>query len=139
MQNMHRQYIIRKLLRVGGSISPAFFFEEDVKQLLLMISNVHDDHEVQQEDIKLPLSYKDGKFILETTECWNGCGSLTVAADHPTYCEECEEACKIASVAHELERPVSLEAEFHQFADEEEEKQRVLDEEYDQALEQFER
>ena len=103
MQNMHRQYIINKFLRTGDILKASSFTLEDIKQLLLMISNVHDDHEVQSEDIKLPITYRDGEFHLQTCKCWSGCGRFTVAASHPTYCEVCEEDCENARQSHEME------------------------------------
>ena len=103
MQNMHRQSIITKFLRSGNSLSSLSFNEEDIKQPLLMLSNVHDSHEERTGDIKLPLTFEGGRFHLQTCECWNGCGRLTVAADHPTYCEVCERECEIASQSHEAD------------------------------------
>ena len=102
MQNMHRQYIINKFLRTGDILKASSFTLEDIKQLLLMISNVHDDHEVQSEDIKLPITYRDGEFHLQTCECWSGCGRLTVAASHPTYCDSCHQAADMMETAESM-------------------------------------
>lgn len=91
MTNPHRQYIINKFIRNGDSLNASSFTLEDITQLLLMVSNEHDDQEERSEDIKLPISFKDGRFHLQTCKCWHGCGSLTVAADHPTFCDSCHQ------------------------------------------------
>lgn len=102
MQNMHRQYIINKFLRTGDNLKASSFTLEDIKQLLLMVSNVHDDHEVQSEDIKLPITYRDGVFHLQTCECWSGCGRFAEAADHPTYCDSCHQAADAMETAESM-------------------------------------
>ena len=68
-----------------------------------MISNFNDDHEERSEDIKLPIHYEDGEFVLQITPCWNGCARVAVLASHPTYCEECERECERASQMHNME------------------------------------
>lgn len=102
MQNMHRQYIINKFLQNGGVLDICQINVSDITQLMLMISNINDDHEVRSENIKLPIYMQAGVFILRTANCWNDCGRLSVAADHPTYCDSCHQAADMMETAESM-------------------------------------